>query len=706
MCKKQQIEKLSLSVTDMHSKLMQFKDIIGNNYLDDIKKLNENFIKDAKSKSDKNRLLKIVVIGQIKRGKSSFLNALLFNGESILPKAATPMTAALTKIKYSEQIKAEIHFYSDNDWASVATAAEEARQMKANKNFDIPAENKACLEIFNNALESGIISSIGKEPEILDGINSIDNLINKLENYVGSGGKYTPIVKSTELSLNIESLKGIEIVDTPGTNDPVISRSRITQDFIGECDAVFFLSLCSQFLDSNDMSLLAQNIPDKGIKNVFLVGSLFDTAMYDEYKKFKNIKELIHGLRAKYEKRAKNEISEKSVNAGNQDKIILETLQKASDSFFCISSMCFNMAQHFDSLQEDEKFHLNKLNNLYNSLSFDKNSLMVISNLKAAEDKLLLVKSKKKEILSQALSSVLYGAESGYKNLIKNIKSSVQNDYDMFMGNDIVSLDKKQKIIEKTMTLGKQRINNIFKEYSIKVEKEFATVKHDIKASAANSKRISTKTGSKTKSYEVSTSNWYNPFSWFSTETRYKTVTYRYADVNDAISQLENFIINAEGQLCKIIKGIIDIEQFRKKLLNSVNDLFDKSDDEFDPMEVIQTLNNAVNRVTVPDININCTKHISKIRDKFKASTVKGSEIDSLRSEQGRVLSLITNDLNDEIETQTNNIINKLHTVNNKFMPELMISFNTKIEKMKKDKLANDRIINSYKTILKITQKV
>ncbi|HOD55266.1 MAG TPA: dynamin family protein, partial [Candidatus Cloacimonadota bacterium] len=42
------------------------------------------------------RKLSIGIIGQVKAGKSSFLNSLVFEGKDILPKAAAPMTAALT----------------------------------------------------------------------------------------------------------------------------------------------------------------------------------------------------------------------------------------------------------------------------------------------------------------------------------------------------------------------------------------------------------------------------------------------------------------------------------------------------------------------------------------------------------------------------------------------------------------------------------
>ena len=65
-------------------------------------------------------------LGIVKAGKSSFLNSLLFEGQDCLPKAATPMTAALTRINYAptpEEQKAEIHFYSAGDWNLIEAQA-------------------------------------------------------------------------------------------------------------------------------------------------------------------------------------------------------------------------------------------------------------------------------------------------------------------------------------------------------------------------------------------------------------------------------------------------------------------------------------------------------------------------------------------------------------------------------------------------------
>ena len=71
--------------------------------------------------------LKLGIVGRVKAGKSSFLNALLFGGRDVLPKAATPMTAALTKISYSETGKneAKVIFYSPSEWDKIENMARE-----------------------------------------------------------------------------------------------------------------------------------------------------------------------------------------------------------------------------------------------------------------------------------------------------------------------------------------------------------------------------------------------------------------------------------------------------------------------------------------------------------------------------------------------------------------------------------------------------
>lgn len=75
----------------------------------------EELEKTLKELQDTNRDLKVGIIGRVKAGKSSLLNALIFEGVEVLPKVATPMTASLTILKYANTLSAEVEFYSQKD---------------------------------------------------------------------------------------------------------------------------------------------------------------------------------------------------------------------------------------------------------------------------------------------------------------------------------------------------------------------------------------------------------------------------------------------------------------------------------------------------------------------------------------------------------------------------------------------------------------
>ena len=60
-------------------------------------------------------ILTIGVIGQMKCGKSTFLNSFVFE-DDVLPAATTPMTAALSVITYGEKKHIVAEFYTKDEW--------------------------------------------------------------------------------------------------------------------------------------------------------------------------------------------------------------------------------------------------------------------------------------------------------------------------------------------------------------------------------------------------------------------------------------------------------------------------------------------------------------------------------------------------------------------------------------------------------------
>ena len=95
---------------DVFGKLTKAVDVASASDNEEIKKIFSRIkekVCDIKEGGDRlkrdNEILKIGVVGQVKAGKSSFLNSLLFEGENVLPRASTPMTAGLTVLEFGEK---------------------------------------------------------------------------------------------------------------------------------------------------------------------------------------------------------------------------------------------------------------------------------------------------------------------------------------------------------------------------------------------------------------------------------------------------------------------------------------------------------------------------------------------------------------------------------------------------------------------------
>ena len=112
----------------------------------------------------------------------------------------------------------------------------------------------------------------------------ISDLGDKLDDYVGAKGKYMPFTKSVNLRLSQEKLKDIEIVDTPGLNDPVQSREARTQEHLNQCDVVLILSPSGQFLNDVDLELMDRITSKEGIHELFVVAAQADTQLFGNLK--------------------------------------------------------------------------------------------------------------------------------------------------------------------------------------------------------------------------------------------------------------------------------------------------------------------------------------------------------------------------------------------------------------------------------------
>lgn len=227
--------------------------------------IDEKRLNEIKSKLDNDTLV-IGVIGQMKCGKSTFLNAFVFE-DDILPSAATPMTAALSVIKYGQDKKVVAEFYTKDEWEEQLFQAK--RNLSEISNEVELSKVKAAKELVEKSQKLGgnIDKYLGKEQE-----DSFDKLIE----YVGADGKYVSITKAVTIYYPKEYLKGVEIVDTPGFNDPIVSREERTKEFLKRADVVLLMLYAGRPFDATDKTILFQNVRSCGIGKVIVGVNKYD----------------------------------------------------------------------------------------------------------------------------------------------------------------------------------------------------------------------------------------------------------------------------------------------------------------------------------------------------------------------------------------------------------------------------------------------
>ncbi|MBE9005421.1 dynamin family protein [Fortiea sp. LEGE XX443] len=178
------------------------------------------------SKNLRQGVFRLLVLGDMKRGKSTFLNALI--GENLLPSDVNPCTAVLTILRYGAEKKVTIHF---NDGKIPQQL--DFQSFKYKYTID-PAEAKKL------------------EQEKKQAFPDVDYAV-------------------VEYPLTLLE-KGIEIVDSPGLNDTE-ARNELSLGYVNNCHAILFVMRASQPCTLGERRYLENYIKGRGLSVFFLINA-------------------------------------------------------------------------------------------------------------------------------------------------------------------------------------------------------------------------------------------------------------------------------------------------------------------------------------------------------------------------------------------------------------------------------------------------
>ncbi|MEH2167884.1 MAG: dynamin family protein [Nostoc sp.] len=165
---------------------------------------------------------KVLVLGEFKRGKSTFINAML--GAEVLPAYAKPCTAIINEVKWGDPERALLHYTNSTD------------------NGVKPAK-----EIPIDKIEEYVV--------IKENVGEI---------------KENPYEK-LELFWPLEICKdGVEIIDSPGLNEHEI-RQKVTMDYLSTVDAVLFVLSCEVLGSQSELNFIDNNLINMGHEDIFFI---------------------------------------------------------------------------------------------------------------------------------------------------------------------------------------------------------------------------------------------------------------------------------------------------------------------------------------------------------------------------------------------------------------------------------------------------
>ncbi len=335
---------------------------------------------------------------------------------------------------------------------------EKARRIAKNE-LEKDARLVSSYDQYERMKKSGLLNTEKLDPRIQ--ANSLQELNQKLLQFVGADGKFMPYTKAVQISLNNPNLKDLEIIDTPGVNDPIVSREERTKALLKDCDVVFIISPSNQFLTDSDMGLFDRVSNKEGLQEIYFVASQTDSVVCAPSE----VQNSRHHLPTALENAQKSLSSQLNSIMGalienypNQREIFEKAIK---NGVILASGNCFSMYKDFNNQaswersQKTEEYH-NALRNLrdfypdaFSSDDKSEESLLFLSNMSAIKERLEKAAQRKEEIISQRLQDYAQSQASNLHNLITQLLQDLEKEKNRIKNADMGTIVKQIEAYEK-----------------------------------------------------------------------------------------------------------------------------------------------------------------------------------------------------------------------------------------------------------------
>ncbi|MGJ8612463.1 MAG: dynamin family protein, partial [Octadecabacter sp.] len=213
----------------------------------------------------------VSVIGQIKAGKSTLMNAMI-GDTNLLPSDVNPWTSVITALHLNSRhrpfnTRSVFRFFDQNEWDRLVATGGRLGEMADRAGFEQEADEvRAQITEMRDTTEA----RLGDEFQNLIGSSHAYPDLDKsvIDRYICYGdpddledgaeeGVYADLTKTADLYIDLPHLpKGLCLRDTPGVNDTFMMREQITLNAISDSRVCVVVLSAHQALSTMDLALL------------------------------------------------------------------------------------------------------------------------------------------------------------------------------------------------------------------------------------------------------------------------------------------------------------------------------------------------------------------------------------------------------------------------------------------------------------------
>lgn len=668
-------EKLFIKVDKIHKILAAHKDAITEkSILKAYRKSGMTGVsrisQDINTIQENGRLLNIGVIGRVKAGKSSLLNSLFFEGDSVLPKAATPMTAALTTMTYGDTFKALVQLYNEKDIEDIHVKADEYREIEreirseikkkeesrfANKigskdtntakkveekiNKKVKLELREHMELEAAFLQSEELRKQGrpggsKSDTIETSATNLNQLKNELGDFVTANGRYTPYTKSVDLYLPYDDLKDIRVIDTPGINDPIVSREQRTNELLMQCDVVFIVSPGGKFFDTKDQQLVSRLTKREGLQHIYFIASQIDNTLNAPEYSGQPLSQSLPSLTRELCRHLDGEIDKMMEGTDTKTvKALRDGQGSLVNRFALVSAMSEAIATkglQKQSLESDEAHALENIQESFH-IDYDKNPKSCLKSLSGIDSvKGFIEKSReaKDEIIAASQKKVIDQYIRITDEFQQELLSLIGDRQREIESADIQALENNRNSLQKIRQKIKKSLDGVYKDGVVALEYSLNCVGSII---TQNTEKLLEEARGSTKSENQSRER----SSWiFFTETYYENIDLLDSSVlSGRLGLASNKYSEALGPFFKDVIHLGDTA-FKSKLIRELNSEFQNIYNQENIIGIDHSAVTSAIREIVNNIPINNFKGNIKLPDSLRpASKLSGGQAHSFSNE-------------------------------------------------------------------------